>query len=207
MKNSIAIAAASCLLSLTSVANAIVASPSIAIWDFKGHLTNAQAASPYQPGDSFEAIVTFDTRAAELASSNANRHSLDISALQISYQIGASNWQSLDASSGGIFYVRDNQPNPNVSAGGLVDGLTFGLGSITLILRWSDLNAVDFSQHVLPANPPELITLQANSFQDGNSLFLGSFDTVSSVPEPESQALLLVGMGLIGVASRHRRLN
>jgi len=120
-------------------------------WSFQGQLIGVGSTSSHQLGDGFQAVVNFDTAAKELTPVNPNRHSLDISALTIRYQIGTDSWQQLDASAGGLIYVRDNQLNPPDPTGPLVDGLTFQLGAVSLILRWSDLNAIDYSQGLLPA--------------------------------------------------------
>lgn len=199
MKSSIKMLTAAGLLGLASIANA-----SLTTWDLTGHLVTADASSPYLAGDSFEALVTFDTAAVDQSPSNINRHSLDLASLKISYQIGTAGWQQLDASAGGLFYLRDNQPNPGSVDLSLVDGLTFSLGNVSLILRWNDLTAIDYSQHLLPSNPPALTNLATNSFQENTGLFLGKFDSISAVPEPESAALLLAGLGLVAFVSRRR---
>lgn len=199
MKNFIAAACAVSLLSLASAANA-----SLVTWEFKGHITAAGASTAYQAGDSFNAWVTFDTAAAELVTPNVSRHSLDISSLKISYQIGTTAWQNFDSSAGGLIYVRDNQANPVAGASNLVDGLTFQLGSAALILRWNDLSTLDYSQHSLPSTPPALTNLAANSFQDNNGTFNGAIDSVTAVPEPSSYALLLAGLGVVGAVARRR---
>jgi len=195
------------LLTLTSAALlslAPLAHAETAIWDYQGQLTDVAPASPYQVGERFEAIVSFDRAAADLTPTNPNRHSLDISSLKISYQIGSTGWQSLDASAGGLIYLRDNQTNPADPGGPRVDGLTFGLGAVSLILRWNDLSAINYSQGLLPGTPPALNNLAANAFQEGNNSWIGQINSVTAVPEPASYALLLVGLGLMGAVARRR---
>jgi len=199
MKKPFVFLVAAGLFALISTANAASAT-----WVYKGYIASVGAASPYQVNDSFEVLVNFDTAAAELVSSNTNRHSIDFSALQFDYRIGTEAWQHLDASAGGFIYLRDNQVDPSNATLPLVDGLTFALGSINIILRWSDLTAIDYSQHLMPSNPPALTNLVANSFQDNNGDFVGRIDSVSAVPEATSSAMLLAGLGLMGAVARRR---
>jgi len=173
-------------------------------WSFQGQLIGVGSTSSHQLGDGFQAVVNFDTAAKELTPVNPNRHSLDISALTIRYQIGTDSWQQLDASAGGLIYVRDNQLNPPDPTGPLVDGLTFQLGAVSLILRWSDLSAIDYSQGLLPSTPPALTQVVAQQFQENSQGLTGRIDTVSAVPEPEAYLMLLAGLGLIGALTKRR---
>lgn len=199
MNSRLLILTSAALLSLAPLAHA-----ELAVWDYQGLLTSVAPASPYQVGDRFEAIVSFDRAAADLSPANPNRHSLDIASLKISYQIGSSAWQYLDASAGGLIYLRDNQINPPDPTGPRVDGLTFQLGAVSLILRWNDLSAIDYGQGLLPSSPPALSNLAANQFQDGTSASLGEITSISAVPETQSFALLLAGLGLLRAVARRR---
>lgn len=201
MKSTLLAFTAAILASLAPAAHA-----ELVTWDLRGKISDVGDTSPYQAGDSFQTLLTFDTAAADLTPSNPNRHSLDIASLKISHLVGNGNWRTLDASSGGFIYVRDNQPNPADPTGPMIDGLTFSLGSVSVILRWADVASIDYSQGLLPSSPPALTNMVANQFQEFTTGFaIGPIDSISAVPEPESYALMLLGLGTLIGATASRR--
>lgn len=205
MKSGFLAAVSASLLSLSSIASAAPV-----VWNFQGHINEVSGYTEYKAGDAFQVKLNFDTSAAEVGN-HPRRHELDPSSLVMNYKIGNNPWQNIAYSDsyGGMFFLRDNQANPNGNPG-LVDGLTFGLnnekfpGGFTLILRWHDLSVINGAQ--VPSLPPALVNLEANSFQSSDAdtkSFVGTIDSVSAVPEPSS--VISLGLGLVALTAFARR--
>lgn len=197
---------ASALISLAANANAAPVT-----WNFQGQLNSVDGYTEYSVGDKFEVRLNFDT-SAPIVYNKPKRYELDPSSLSMNFKIGNTDWQQItySANDGGLFFLRDNHVNPDPNTPGLVDGLTFSLnnakytGGISLIMRWNDLSVINGTQ--APGVPPALVNMETNSFQGGDTdgnFFTGKFESVTAVPEPETYAML--GLGLFGVAAMARR--
>ena len=127
--------------------------------------------------------------------------------------------------------VRDNfAVNPLNSNSPSVDGIFFGLieafsgqvngvdfdTSYSVAFRSFDLGLYNITDDKIPTQlPPNFDNMQANFFQacrsthgSSDSTFgcvTGELTSVSAVPEPSTYAMLALGLGSLGFASRRRR--
>jgi hypothetical protein len=182
-------------------------------WNYQGTLTGVDGDPSHQIGDSFQALVHFDVDAA-LISTARNRYSYDPANLSIDWRIGNDSWQhtAYNSAFGGLVFLRNNQVSPNPDpAPHLVDGITYSLttddtgGGVSLILRWNDLGAIN--GNTIPRIPPALTNLEDNGFNagDANHFYGGTITSVTAVPEPETYALMGLGLAALAVARRRKQ--
>ena len=80
----------------------------------------------------------------------------------------------------------------------------FGPGSFSSVLTGNSANTGSFSFSNLVAGA-YTISFTFSSAGKGLAGFYGTMSTVAAVPEPETYALVLAGLGVVGFAARRRK--
>ena len=122
--------------------------------------------------------------------------------------IGTIHISSLSDLSGNLFAAStiSYQPFPGFSLTLSLDSVSFSSGTVGALVD-SNASATDFSFHNVAAGD---YVVKASGSLLGNGqvskvAFLGANYSVTAVPEPESYAMLLAGLGLMGAIARRRK--
>jgi hypothetical protein len=180
-------------------------------FNFEGTLTQGSigGTNPWSIGDTFSGSYTFDAGAVNEHES-VGRYAL----LAYSVTVGTSTF------AGGLvdsrIHVADNFSGSNDQYG-IVGGSAFTGNLVLPLIQW-EFHLVDFQGLMLSGNgllltPPSLSSVEHNEFQIfcGDDVFaftasgpLTSFTSVSPIPEPETYAMLLAGLALLGFVTKRR---
>jgi len=229
MKPSILVWAAAASLTTPLGANA-----SEVMWRVQGSIDVVEGAAVpggINVGDAFSLVLHFDTDAPVTNPSVCGdggvgtlcRHNGDPALYYSDIQLGSLFVPSFSDSAGGqSTIVRNNAPDP--AFGDTVDGYTFGVRrfydasentNAQVLLRGPEDLGVVTDGRMLPAVPPAgLMNLRSRVFQicdsqvDFDCHYLevsGTINSIVAVPEPETLALMIAGLGMVGFSARRQR--